>query len=292
MTSSPRPPRAAIRPVSDIDVPAVAAFLHHDLNTRVPAAAWAALLDPPWASAGPNKGFPLVWDEEMVGVYAAVYSVRDYGRQQQAFCNLAAFCVREEFRAQSFQLMRALLAQKGLVFTDFSPSGNVPALNDRLGFVRLDNSTRLVVNAPWFARGSARLTDDHSEIGRALQGADATVFADHRYAPAAHHLLVQDGPRYAYLVFRRDRRKRLRIFATPLYVGGDRALLRSAWPRVMRHLARRGLVFTLAEHRLLGFVPAGIGAALRNPRPKMFKGADVDAAALDYLYSELDLVEW
>ena len=52
----------------------------------------------------------------------------------------------------SLRLLRELLRQKGYVFTDLSPSGNVPAMNERLGFRHLDVSTRLVVNRPSASR--------------------------------------------------------------------------------------------------------------------------------------------
>ena len=39
--------------------------------------------------------------------------------------------------------------QDGYHFTDLSPSGNVVALNRRLGFTQLDTATALVPNLPW-----------------------------------------------------------------------------------------------------------------------------------------------
>jgi hypothetical protein len=92
-------------------------------------------------------------------------------------------------------------------------------------------------------------------------------------------------------MYRCDRRKRLPVVASPLYVGGDAAVLEAAWPIVASHLLGRGLVATLAERRVLGFVPAGPGRELAMPRTKMYRGA-VGAEAVDYLYSELTLLQW
>ncbi len=66
---------------------------------------------------------------------------------------------------------------------------------------------------------------------------------------------------YAYLMYRRVRRKRLGLFAAPIFVGGDPALLRDAWPQVAARLLRHGLVVTLAERRVLGFTPTGTRSA-------------------------------
>ncbi|WP_426184801.1 hypothetical protein [Microbacterium sp. TWP3-1-2b2] len=277
-----------VRAIEHADVADVASFLHRNLNARVAESSWASLMTPPWTSEAPNRGFLMISDGEIVGAYVAVHSDRDVEGATVSVCNLAAFCVLPEFRTHSLRLMRAMLAQKGLVFTDLSPSGAVPAMNERLGFRYLDRATRLVLNAPGFG-GGVSVTDAPEELERTLVGADLTLYRDHREAPAARHLLVRTSAGYAYLVYRRDRRKRLPLFMTPLYAGGDREILRRSWPAVAAHLLAKGLPFTLAESHILGFVPGGLGRELKNPRPRMVKG---DPAPSDYLYSELALLSW
>ena len=278
----------SVGPIDDPDTGPVSRFLHANLNGGVSPAAWAALLRPPWATGDePNRGFQLVDGDRIVGVYAAVYSTRPWS--SAAVCNLAAFCVLEPYRVQALRLVRAVLGQKGYLFTDLSPSGNVPAMNERLRFRYLDTSTRLLMNLPR-PRPGVSVTADRDVLTTTLRDRDAAVYADHHRAPAARHLLVRDGSDHAYLMYRRDRRKRLPLFASPLYVGGDPALLRRSWSAVGAHLLGRGLPATLAEGRVLGFVPRGAGRQLEHPRPKMFRGGDDDE--VDYLYSELTLLEW
>lgn len=280
-------PAATVHPIDADAAPGAAQFLKRELNPRVDIGDWISLLQPPWADRGPNHGFLLrSTDGEIVGVYAAVYSRRG----DVTTCNLAAFSVLESYRAHSLRLIRALLTQKDVAFTDFSPSGNVVAMNERLGMRRIDTSTRLIVNVPAWSR-RARIVIDHDTIARTLTGADAQAHRDHRDAPACHHLIIVRGDRVCYLVYRRDRRKRMPLFASPLYLGGDRELLAEHWGLVRGHLLSRGLPFTLAEHRVLG-VARGLGKELSHPRAKMFRGDDVDPATLDYLYSELALVRW
>ena len=280
------------QPITSEDAASVSEFLHENLNGAVSAAAWSQLILPPWNSAAPNHGFQLVTDEgTVVGVYAAVYSQREVDGITIDVCNLAAFCVLEAYRVHSLKLIRALLKQPGFVFTDLSPSGNVIAVNERLGFQRIDTATRLVVNLPRPRRRGLRLTNDPETLGRVLVGRDALVYGDHRDAAAVEHLLVEGDGDYGYLMFRRDRRKGLRLFATPLFAGGSPASIESAWGVIRAHLLRKGLVFTLAEHRILGF-SRGLGAELANPRPKMSRGDGIPADEVDYLYSELTLVAW
>lgn len=283
--------RVALRKILEGDADRVASFLHQHLNNRVSAQEWRALVEPPWgADCSDNHGYQLVdADDAVVGVYLAVYSTRP-GRERPV-CNLAAFCVLEPYRQHSLRLVRALLAQRAYLFTDLSPSGQVPAINERLGFEHLDTATRLVLNLPWASR-SASITDSPAALAATLEGRDAEIYRDHRHAPAARHLLATDARGHAYLMYRRDRRKRLPWFASPLHAGGDRAVLVSAWPAVSSHLLRQGLPFTLAEHRVLGFSPRGPGRELEHPRAKMFRGGAGEREEIDYLYSELSLVEW
>ncbi|WP_147038875.1 hypothetical protein [Microbacterium aerolatum] len=245
-------------------------------------------MTPPWASSSSIRGFQLVSDDEVVGAYVGVYSEREIDGSEVSVCNLAAFCVRPEFRTHSLRLMRAMLAQKERIFTDLSPSGAVPAMNERLGFQHLDASTRIVLNLPGLGRG-VTVTEDTQDLERTLVGADAALYRDHRDASAARHLLIRTPDGYAYLVYRRDRRKRLPLFATPLYAGGDSEILRQGWAAAGSHLLGKGLPFTLAEPRILGFAPGGPGRALGHPRPRMHKG---EPAPRDYLYSELALLSW
>ena len=281
-----------VRPITDEDAATVSRFLHEHLNATVSPAAWRAVLAPPWQADPPNHGFTLVTGGTIVGVYLAVYSVRDVNGEERRFCNLAAFCVLAEYRAHSFRLMRAILAQPGFEFTDFSPSGNVVALNERLGFSALDTATRLAPNLPRLPRRGLTVTENPSALTAVLTGRDARVYRDHLDAPAARHIVAIEGEDYGYLVVRKDRRKRLPMFSSPLYVGGNRDLLRRAWPQIGSHLLfRHAELATLAERRLLGFAPA-FGIDVGKHRSKMLRSGSVPADAVDYLYSELTLLDW
>lgn len=281
-----------VRPIRNEDADAASRFLRDHLNSRITLAAWGAILAPPWGTEAPNHGFQLVEGSTLVGVYVAVYSQRDINGELRTFCNLAAFCVLEDYRAHAFRLIRAILAQPGLEFTDFSPSGNVVALNQRLGFTVLDTATRLVINLPWIARRGLTVSGDPAVVASVLGARDARVYRDHRDAPAARHIVAISGGAYSYLVVRKDRRKKLPFFVSPLYVGGSSELLRSAWPQVASHLLmRHGALATLAERRMLGFAPV-LGLDLNAPRAKMFRSKSLSADDIDYLYSELTLLEW
>lgn len=282
----------AIRPITSADVPRVAQFLHDELNERISATAWAAAIQPSWQAPSPNHGFMLVRGDRVVGAYLAFYSRRHVEGRPENFCNLAAWCVAEDYRSHGLRLLRALLAQDGYTFTDLSPSGNVVPLNVRLNFRHLDTATALVPNLPWPSWATrTRVVSDPALIEPNLAGRDLEIYRDHAQAPAAHHLVVLRDGHSCYVMFRRDRRKKLPLFASILHVSNP-DLFRITARHVFGHLLTRfGVVATLAEMRVVGCRPR-FSVVLRSPRPKMFRSGRLQASQVDYLYSELTCVPW
>ena len=284
--------KAELAPITDADIPAVAAFLNQELNARVSTEAWIAAITPPWRPPVPDHGFMLTAGGEVVGAYLAFYSERRIDGRTLRFCNLAAWCVREQYRFQSLKLLRALLAQEGFEFTDLSPSGNVVPLNTRLGFEFLDTTTAVLPNLPWPSwPGRVRIASVPEAIRRVLSGPELAIYADHEHAAAAHHVVLHRGDESCYVIFRRDRRKDLPLFASVLYVS-DPALLRRWIRPFTRHLLlRHRLPVTLVEPRVAGYRPRW-ARYLSTPRRKMYKSADLGPQRIDNLYSELVCVPW
>lgn len=284
--------RAMLRPIERSDVDRVGRFLNVHLNSRISARRWAEAMVPGWQAAAPNHGFMLVTGEEVVGAQLAFYAERHTDEGPVKVCNIAAFCVRPEYRAQSLLLLRAILAQPGYSFTDLSPSGNVPSLNARLGFQHLDTASALVVNAAsMLSIPRAELITEPEAIAASLTGQDYQIYRDHQAAQAAHHLLLRQGERRCHVIFRRDRRKNLALFATILHAS-DPELFAEARGQVFRHLLfRHRLPFTLLELRLVRHRPPG-SLLLARHRPKMFRSNSLEPQAIDYLYSELTCVAW
>lgn len=281
-----------VAPVTDADVARAAAFLHAHLNPRVSTDTWAGALDVPWTVERPNAGVMLLDDDTVVGVQLAFYSDRMIDGRRERFCNLGAWCVLPEYRFHSLRLLKALLAQEGYHFTDLSPSGNVPGINSRLKFRQLDTTTALIPNLPWPSwPGRSVICSDPERIERTLTGQDLELYRDHLSAGAARHLVLIKGDEWCYVVFRKDRRKNLPLFASILHVGNPDLFRRLARPLARHLLVRHGVLATLAEDRIVGCRPRP-SFRLRSPRRKMFRSPDLEPAQIDYLYSELVCVSW
>jgi hypothetical protein len=284
---------ARLSPTTSADVPDVARFLATHLNQRVPADRWSRALSVPWDVPQPNHGFHLrEQDGTVVGAYLAYYSEQRVGDRLERFCNLGAWCVLEGHRAQGTRLLTRLLAQDGLHFTDFSPSGNVVALNRRLKFVDLDTTTDLLANVPLPPRpGAARVSEAPEALADALSADELALYRDHRGASAARHLLVSTPREHCYVVFRRDTRKHVRAFGSILHASNPE-LLRAEAGRVGSHLlARHGIAATLVERRVAGG-PVRRATTLRRGRPKMFRSTSLAPEQVGYLYSELTCLAW
>jgi hypothetical protein len=280
-----------VRPITETDVASVAEFLHTNLNARVGEADWRAAVDVPWACARPNAGLMLLDGDTIVGAHLAFYSERLIDGRLERFCNLGAWCVLPDYRFHGLRLLKQLLAQDGYHFTDLSPSGSVIALNERLGFRRLDTTTAVLPNLPWpSVPGRAAITSRPAEIERALQGDQLRIYQDHAGARGARHLLLARGEEHCHVIFRKDRRKGLPVFASILYVSN--AELFGAMARhVGRHLlARHGAAATLIE-RAVAAPPRG-ARTVSLQRVKMFKSPTLAPEQIDYLYSELTCLAW
>jgi len=281
-----------VRPIAAADVRAVGEFLHTHLNSRVPANAWARCIEVPWTVDQPNMGFMLLADDAVVGAHLAFYSERLIDGRTERFCNLGAWCVLPEHRFQGMKLLRSLLAQTDYHFTDLSPSGNVPALNAKLGFTELDSTTWLVPNLPWPPMpGAGSIVTDPAAIERSLDGEQLALYKDHAGAAAARHLVLTRGQERCYVVFRKDRRRDLPLFASLLHVSDPDLLRRMARPLACHLLLRHGACATLAERRIVRHKPPG-SRPLRSPRKKMFRSKRLQPAQIDYLYSELVCLAW
>jgi hypothetical protein len=281
-----------LQPMVRADLSEVGQFLHDNLNSRLSPATWASAAIPPWQVDSPNYGYLLLAGDRIVGVHLAFYSERLMGENRIRLCNLGAFCVRKEYRSHSLRLLRALLAQDSYHFTDLSPSGNVVPVNVRLKFRHLDTATALVPNLPWPLWPLAtRVISDPASIEARLHGRDLTIYRDHAHAAAALHALIVRGNEVCYVMFRRDRRKNLPLFASILHVGNPE-LFRRASQHFFRHLLlHHKIPATLAEIRVAGHRPP-LSVMLPAPRPKMFRSGELRGDDVDYLYSELTCVPW
>jgi hypothetical protein len=128
-------------------------------------------------------------------------------------------------------------------------------------------------------------------IERTLRGRELELYRDHARAAAARHLVLIRGSEHCYVIFRKDRRKGMPLFASVLHVSNPDLFRRMAG-QVGRHmLLRHGAPATLLERAVLERSPR-LSLPVRSPRRKMFRSASLEPHQIDYLYSELVCLSW
>jgi hypothetical protein len=166
-------------------------------------------------------------------------------------------------------------------------------LNARLGFTELDPTTVLVPTLPWPPPRGVRVSSDPEAVVAALTGDQLDLYRDHAGLAGARHVVLVEGDRSCWVVFRMDRRKQLpAVFASILHVS-DRDLFRRRVRAVGGHLlAHHRSAALLAEQRVTGPLAVWPRFTLGKPRRKMVLSSTMSAGEVDYLYSELTCLSW
>ena len=253
-----------VTPITDADVAAVAAFLHANLNDRVP---WdRAISSAPWKVEAPNHGFMLRDGQRVVGTQLAFYSERLIAGRVERFCNLSSWCVLPEFRFHSLRVHKAVLAQDGYHVTSFTPRENVVPIHARFKFRSLDTSAVLIPNLPWPSRpGRTRISADPDVIESTLAGTELELYRDHAQALAARHIVLIRDQDSCYVMYREMRHKGV-PFAAILHVSNPELFHRAMIPLTRHLLIRHRLLATLAELRFIGHRPSLSLKGLPGPR--------------------------
>jgi hypothetical protein len=272
-----------VAPITDADIAAVAAFLHANMNDRVP---WDRAISPaPWKVEAPNHGFMLRDGQRVVGTQLAFYSERLIAGRMERFCNISSWCVLPEFRFHSLWVHKAVLAQDGYHVTSFTPSPNVLPIHARFKFRSLDTSAVLIPNLPWPSRpGRTRISANPDVIESTLAGTELELYRDHAQALAARHIVLIRDQDSCYVMYREMRSKGV-PFAAILHVSNSELFHRAMIPLTRHLLIRHRLLATRAELRLIGHRPS---LSLNvTSGPKMYRSDSLEPDQIDDLYSEL-----
>jgi hypothetical protein len=282
--------KTALEPIMPEAVGEVGDFLHRSMGERVSRDSWIQAMNVPWSADAPNHGYLLRAGGDVVGAHLAYYSRREIRGQVLDICNLGAWSVDPDYRLSGLRLLKALLAQDNYHFTDLSPSGNVVPINERLDFSYLDTTTALTLNtSPVPSR--AAVSSEPEAVEAYLSEEDHRIYLDHRDTAAARHAVLLHGSRSCYIMFRHDRRKGLSLFVSILHVSDPDLLHRHFGAFSRFALRQHGAVATLSELRVVRRRPP-LSKLIPRPRPKMFRSSVLTAHDVDYLYSELECLEW
>lgn len=267
------------------DLDDVARFLQEQFASPVPLAAWRRGLSPRWSHPEPNRGFQLRSADRVVGVYTAYYARRTIAGREVMLCNLADWCVLDEHRSSSLLLLRSLLKQKGMSFTDVTAMDRVAEIESRLGFTVVERAACLALNLPWPGRTRrVRVVTRPASITSHLDGTDRTIYDDHRSIPGCHQVLALVDGSPCLVVYRIDKHPRLSRVATILWISAP-TLFEVAAPSVLASILFRHRVMVTVVEEDMGGRPRLSRTA--TPRRRLLRSDVLDPRQLDYLYTEL-----
>ena len=283
---------SAVSPLQREHLDEVGQFLHHNLAKRISPQAWVSSLTHRWAQSQPNFGMQLrAEDGRLVGVLLAVYSDQQIDGKVEQFCNPHSWCVLDEFRHASINLVISVIKQRGYHFTMFTPNPKVAQVFLGLRFRLLDDRLLYLANRPslsswlWPQMGGSFVDTDAEQIVTRLSGAALAEFQAHRYLPWLRFVAFGVPGDACLVIYKPGRWKKLPC-ALIGHVSDPAAMQRHG--HLLRHhlLVRRGLALCRVEARFLSSVPM-LAYRSRRTQPKLVVSKTLNDSQIRDIYSEL-----
>ncbi|MCA0240627.1 MAG: hypothetical protein LCI02_07170 [Proteobacteria bacterium] len=272
-----------VQPIREADLPVVGEFLHQHLNRKIAAQTWSDSLRHRWAAAQPNHGMRLLTPEgRLVGVLCAVYSDQLIAGKLERFCNPHSWCVLDEFRHASINLVLAVIRQRDYHFTMFTPNPKVTQVFMGLRFRLLDDALLYFPNLP--ALGGGFVEARPERIAQHLEGAARAEFEAHRAIPWLRFVAFGPPGNACLAIYKRGRWKKMAC-AMISHLSDPASMARHG-PLLRRHLLLQGMPVSRIEAR---FVTAAPPLAYRTQRtqPKLALTRTLADAQIRDVYSEL-----
>jgi len=280
-------PRPALTPVNDDDLDELTIFLQRNFRSKRTPAEWKSAFLQPWCRDKPNNGFMLRDGARIVGAIGAIYADRVFGEKRETVCNITSWCVLPEHRMHSLRLASALLEQKGMSFTNLTPTGTVAKSLQFFKFSPVDSRQIAVPNLPSFRSLAGRCACiDELDAVRQCLGADAAkVLEDHAHLPWVKQVALVQRDSSVHVLYKEIRSRGVRA-AFVLGVSDREAFRRLFGAFAHYLLSRKGILITRLERRFLTRDLPLQRQLKRFPR-KFFLSETLEQTDVDNLYSEL-----
>lgn len=233
-----------------------------------------------------SHGELLLNDEQPVGVLLKIQ--HHAPNISKPIINLSSWYIAQEFRWYAPRMLMKATADKGSIYTDFSPSPDVYLLNEKLGFKTI-SSHRLLSPTPLaglFPTSKAKVFSVQN-FGAQNLSADMQRFLISHHADQSENLLVDDGQKLTSAIY--QLRKMRGITRANLIYTDDLQSLQRHHARVARHLLGKGITIltmpAIDHHR-----PNG-SFLQRAFKPIQVKG-DWQTNMVDLTYSEAILLPY
>ena len=272
------------------DVAPVADFLHRNMNAELSPAAWRRIMDYPWAADKPDHGVVATDGGRVIGFMGKIFARREINGGEQWLCNMSSVYVDPAYRGQGIAtaIHRAVIADPTVTYYVFNLSPNVRQVTTKqeLGFRVLDDR-RYVWRASGAAHRGVEVISGADAVAPLLAAAERRLVEDHAAFPVTPHLLVAGGD-HCLVVTHSRQGKQGGIYHEAMHVSNAPLFAARAQAFADRLLAGSDAMLMVDSRFLRGHATAGEPRPLSFPR--FFKSTRLEAADIDYLYSEIPLL--
>lgn len=276
-----------VQAITENDLDEVGQFLHTHLSQRIAPKAWSDSLRHRWAASQPNAGMQLFTDDgRRVGVLCAVYSDQLIDGKVERFCNPHSWCVLDDFRHASINLVLAVLRQRGYHFTMFTPNPKVAQVFMGLRFRLLDDGLFYFPNLPrpWPSAAGSLVEAHPDRIAGLLDGPARAEYEAHRTIPWLNFVAFGQPGDACLAIYKRGRWKKMPCAL--LSHLSDPAALQRHGHLLRAHLLGRGLLVSRIESRFTAGPPP-LAYRTRRTQPKLVLSRTLDDSKIRDVYSEL-----
>lgn len=272
------------------DIAAVADFLHRQMNSALSPAEWRRIMDYPWAADKPDLGVVATDGGRVIGFMGKIFARREIDGGAQWLCNMSSVYVDARYRGRGIatEIHRAVIADPTVTYYVFNLSPNVRQVTTKpeLGFRVLDE-LRYVWHASGATHRGVEVISDAEAVAPLLAPAERRLVEDHAAFPVAPHLLAAGGDQCLVFTHRRQG-KRGGIYHEAMHVSNAPLLAAHAQAFADWLLAGTDATLMVDSRFLRGHTTTGELRPLTFPR--FFKSSRLQAADIDYLYSEIPLL--
>ena len=275
-----------VRPAHAADIEPVVTLLHEQMNRKIAPGRWRRLMTYEWLEEKPDLGYVAEAGGRIVGYVGAVYSDRQIAGQRERLVNICAWYLEKAHRGAGGgeRLMAEATANPDWHYNIMTSSSRTLEILRRVGYRVLDDT-----RYDWRRDGGAALPVEYNpaRIAEGATDVERKILADHAGLPVTP-VLVHDAGRDVLAIFSVTEKGDDQPWYDMLYVG-DPALMAKGQALANAVLPADNAVLS-ADARFCGeSAPAG-ARPVTLPVPRFVKSSSLSGAAVDHLYTELQLM--
>jgi len=277
-----------IRPAGNNDVDAICHLLHTKMDKKISPNRWRKLMQYEWMTDKPDFGRVVDYGGEILGYLGMVYADRQINQKIMTSASLSGWYLDKSMRGYGLgkALMVDVITDQSVIYTMITVSSKVVKLVEDLGYKTLDEH-RYVWRKNSNSKQLTLLTCPEEILAR-VPAKEKKILLDHASLPVMP-VLIEDHQGQSLFYFSIKKKAAGVLYYDVLYTN-NRTFLSSHGQQLANVLLTQQPSVLAADCRFVDG-PA-IGAQREQLSvPRYYKATSIAAKDVDYLYSELLLLD-